>query len=345
MVATGKELGYRSLTTTAPSPAAWMRRFYYGSGSRRPKSPSWQSCSSFSTDSTSIETGGGGDKETDGSTTTIAEPDPPPAPAAAAAAAAKNQIRLSKLLSHHSQSLAISRREAERLIRSGDVTVAGQYITSPHYLVDWDDVDTKKPGIVKVGGKAVALVPPQSISASGNSTNSTSTENQDDEKKIWIVHKLKGEVVADHDQQGKPSMMERLVRGGVGKVGKHRRYHLKPIGRLDMMTEGLILVTTCGKYAREMELPVHEFHRTYRVRVHGPLTQYKILAMQKGLRMDDKDSGKVVRFAPMKVEVEGSSMRRSTNCWIRMTCTEGKNRQIRNVLKYLGCTYPTVLAV
>ena len=259
------------------------------------------------------------------------------------AAMPKHQIRLSKLLSHHSQSLAISRREAERLIRGGSVTVAGQYITSPHYLVDWDDLQTSQtPGIVKVDGKAVALVPPRSSSSAKNYNASFSDDNhhEEEEPKIWIVHKLKGEVVADHDPQGRPSMMERLMRGGVGRINKQRRYHLKPIGRLDMMTEGLILVTTSGRYAREMELPVYEFHRTYRVRVHGPLTQYKILAMQKGLRMEDKHSGKVIRFDPMKVEVEGSSnkqQRRSANCWIRMTCTEGKNRQIRNVLKHLGC--------
>ena len=290
---------------------------------------SWKTLrASFATDSSSILL------DDDTTTETVPPPAVPPP---------KHQIRLSKLLSHHSRSLAISRREAERLIRGGSVTVAGQYVTSPHYLVDWDDLDIahQTPGIVKVDGKAVALVPPRS-SAKNSATSSVGDHDDDEEEepKIWVVHKLKGEVVADHDPQGRPSMMERLMRGGVGKISKQRRYHLKPIGRLDMMTEGLILVTTSGKYAREMELPMYEFHRTYRVRVHGPLTQYKILAIQKGLRMEDKHSGKVIRFAPMKVEVEGSSskqQRRSTNCWIRMTCTEGKNRQIRNVLKHLGC--------
>lgn len=300
-------------------------------------------------DTAEIAEGGSSEQDEDSTTTTTPtidsteEPVPP-----------KHQIRLSKLLSHHSVSLAISRREAERLIRGGEVTVAGQSITSPHYLVDWDDLiingnsNNKQqqklaPGIVKVNGKAVALMIPSTqtttSSIDGDLNTTDSNNNDEDDTKIWIVHKLKGEVVADHDPQGRPSMMDRLVRGGVGRIGKHRRHHLKPIGRLDMMTEGLIMVTTCGRYAREMELPVHQFHRTYRVRVHGPLTQYKILALQKGLRMEDKHTGKVVRFAPMKVEVEGArNKRQATNCWIRMTCTEGKNRQIRNVLKHLGLT-------
>ena len=148
--------------------------------------------------------------------------------------------------------------------------------------------------------------------------------------------------MAEFDPQGRPSMMERLSHGGIGKnSSKNQRYHLKPIGRLDMMTEGLILVTTSGSYARDMELPHHQFHRTYRVRVHGQLTQHKVLTMQKGLRMEDKESGMVTRFSPMKVEVEGSTKRRrhSTNKWLRISCTEGKNRQIRKVLQYLGSTY------
>jgi pseudouridine synthase len=114
---------------------------------------------------------------------------------------------------------------------------------------------------------------------------------------------------------------------------------------------GLILVTTCGQYAREMELPSHKFHRTYRVRVHGPLTRYKVQAIQRGISIqkangkdgDTVNRGRVTRYAPMKVDFEFAKGRKrpgtSTNSWITITCTEGKNRQIRSVLQHLGCKY------
>jgi hypothetical protein len=145
-----------------------------------------------------------------------------------------NHVRLSKLLSQHTQSLAISRREAERLIKMGDVTVAGQTITSPHYLVNWDDVlhNIQTPGTVKVHGKAVRLIPPQ------NKEDINNNNTHRDDRRIWIVHKLRGEVVTEFDPQGRPSLMERLTRSGIGKLGKHQCAHVKAIGRLDMMTEG-----------------------------------------------------------------------------------------------------------
>jgi 23S rRNA pseudouridine2605 synthase len=264
-----------------------------------------------------------------------------------------NHVRLSKLLSQHTQSLAISRREAERLIKMGDVTVAGQTITSPHFLVNWDDVlpNIQTPGIVKVHGKGVRLTPPKHKHNNENNNNNNNDATNRDDRRIWIVHKLKGEVVAEFDPQGRPAMMERLIRSGVGKLGKNQRSHVKPIGRLDMMTEGLILVTTCGQYAREMELPYHKFHRTYRVRVHGPLTKYKIQTIQRGISIrkasgkdgegDTVNTGHATRYAPMKVDFDVAKGRKrpgtSTNSWITITCTEGKNRQIRNVLQHLGC--------
>ncbi|CAB9502011.1 Ribosomal large subunit pseudouridine synthase B [Seminavis robusta] len=236
------------------------------------------------------------------------------------------QVRLSKLLSQHSSNLAISRREAERLIQGGHVTVAGQVMTSPHFLVE----PTRN--TVKVHGKVVQLL---SSSTSTSETNSS---------KIWIVHKLKGELVADFDPHGRPTMMERLIRSGVGQ-NKKQKLHIKPIGRLDMMTEGLMLVTTSGRYARDMELPVHQLHRTYRVRVHGPLTRYKIQAIQRGITITNDGTGGT-RYSPMKVQLEQHRQRRSsTNSWITISCTEGKNRQIRNVLQHLGLTVTRLIRI
>ena len=124
------------------------------------------------------------------------------------------------------------------------------------------------------------------------------------------------------------------------KVGKIiQKMHLKPIGRLDIPTEGLCLVTNDGVFARDMELPKNKVHRVYRARVHGPLTSAKLNRIRKGgVRFND------VRYGPMKVLVEKSRRRKRpnslhatpTNTWVQITSIEGKNRQIRNVFEALG---------
>lgn len=161
--------------------------------------------------------------------------------------------------------------------------------------------------------------------------------------RIWLAHKLTGEVVADDDPYGRPSLMQRLRIGGVGKSNKKKSrrgdsgVHLKPVGRLDMMTEGLIVVTNDGRYAREMELPSNGLHRTYRARVHGRITSQKLKAIRSGCEVNN------VKYRGMKVNIEAATggMRRrerATNTWLRITCVEGKNRQIRKVLEHLGLT-------
>jgi len=308
-------------------------------------------------------------------------------------------IRLSKLLSsstnhpyvqntkHTKHSLAVmSRRQAERLIRDGKVTYAGKKITTPHHWINVQDItSSSSSGILQVNGKAVVFKTNATPNNNNNNNNNDDDNNDDDNNdndekeentKVWIVHKVKGEVVTEYDPSGRPSMMERLMRGGVGRYGNNNnnnnnnrhhhqqqqqpyQYHLKPIGRLDVMTEGLILVTNNGSYAREMELPSNAMHRTYRVRVHhggSPLTEYKLRAIRRGVRVGP------IKYSPMQIVVErgngsgsgssgGGGKRRgrqssssttatsmSTNTWVRITCTEGKNRQVRNALQNLGCT-------
>lgn len=216
-------------------------------------------------------------------------------------------VRLSKLISQHSSDLAISRREAERLIRLGEVTVAGELITAPHYLMSLDDAISS----IKISGKLVNI--------KKGAANSKRT-------RVWLVHKLQGEVVSEMDPQGRPSLMDRLRRGGVGNKSEH----LKAVGRLDISTEGLILVTNDGKYKRELELPSNQVHRVYRVRVHGKLTPYKLKAIRAGIRIEN------VRYRGMQVQLVANRGPSSTNNWIRLTCVEGKNRQIRKVLNHLG---------
>jgi 23S rRNA pseudouridine2605 synthase len=220
-------------------------------------------------------------------------------------------IRLSKLVAQ-SNKLMLSRHEAERLIHGGLVTIAGAVVTTPGLLVTPSVVENS----IKVHGKLLQT--------------QTSHEAR---PRVWIVHKVMGEVVADQDPQGRPSLLERLTRGGVGK-----NLHLKAVGRLDMSTEGLILVTNDGGYKRQLELPSNQLHRTYRVRVHGRLTPYKLNAIRQGMTIEK------LHYRGMIVQIE-SKKTTSTNTWLKLTCVEGKNRQIRKVLNHLGCTLICVVVV
>ena len=163
--------------------------------------------------------------------------------------------------------------------------MAGRVVRSPQALIDWKDLiqhnnnSSSSKVVLKVQGKPVLLEPPPSLLGTNKQPTKNKTTQSQQVPRVWAVHKLNGEVVSDNDPQGRPAMMARLAKGGVGKEinGKQRRrFHLKPIGRLDMTTEGLILVTNDGEYAREMELPSNQLHRVYRCRVHGRLTSYKL---------------------------------------------------------------------
>jgi 23S rRNA pseudouridine2605 synthase len=232
-------------------------------------------------------------------------------------------IRLSKLISHYATNVAFSRRTAETLIRQGHVTLAGHVIDSPHYLVNPHDLEGTHSRVIKVQGKGLQI----------NLQNLDDETNCGKKKKpiVYAVHKLAGELVAERDPHGRPSLIERLQRGGVGKVGKNQQFHLKPIGRLDMPTEGLILLTNDGEYAREMELPKNQIHRVYRARVHGELTTSKLERIRKG----GVRSKEGIRYGPMKVSVERNNSR-GTNTWVELTTSEGKNRMIRNLFSALG---------
>jgi 23S rRNA pseudouridine2605 synthase len=291
----------------------------------------------------------------------------------------KNSIRLSKLLSHDASNLTLSRRQSERLIRNGEVTLAGKVVRSPQLLIDFDEIvsnSMKNRPVIKLSGKPVLFNPISSLSSPNHDKHQSFLA-----PKIWAVHKIKGEVVTEDDPQGRPSLLDRLKRSGVGRMKqagkrKHRQLHLKPIGRLDVPSEGLLLVTNNGGFAREMELPSSKIHREYRVRVHGRLTSYKMDRIRKGGIVYEN-----VRYPSMKVAVEKPKRSRltSSNTWLRgsygeflsidgctsfvkrdatqrksnifalisvvqcisflVTCTEGKNRQIRNAFAALGCTY------
>ncbi|KAL7527021.1 hypothetical protein ACHAXR_001762 [Thalassiosira sp. AJA248-18] len=295
-------------------------------------------------------------------------------------------VRLSNLLSKH---LGLSRRQSERMILTERVTLFGKVITTPGFeLHPSNDPNQNSSTAMKLDGKLVQDVDKtlkllyeeqqQQQQRESTSTEVNTEERQNSQKnteysntRIWLANKLKGELITEDDPDGRPSMLQRLIRGGVGKVYKKKGVnlptHLKPVGRLDMMTEGLMIFSNDGKYARELELPGNSLWRTYRVRVHGRLTPGKLRAMRKGLtvRLNDNamghdrnpsgevvQTGKLMRYKGVKVSIERKNLSQSssrmrgrnngnvgggsTNTWIQITCTEGKNRQLRRILGALG---------
>jgi 23S rRNA pseudouridine2605 synthase len=100
-----------------------------------------------------------------------------------------------------------------------------------------------------------------------------------------------------------------------------------PIGRLDMNTEGLLLMTTDGGFKREMELPKNGIERTYRARTFGDVTQNQLEELYKGITVEG------MHYGPITANLE---RRTGRNQWIEMTLTEGKNREVRRVLEHLG---------
>ena len=266
-----------------------------------------------------------------------------------------DRVRLSKLLAVN---LGISRREAERWIREGQVCLVGQVVRSPHAVVSWQSLAQ---GSLQAHGKPVIihsdprLKQEQLANHSDTQKPNIKSSNNPADTRVWLVHKLAGELVTDFDPQGRPSLMERLQQHGLnrraadGKNRKsnrhqhqhhhhhHQKYHWKAVGRLDMKTEGLLVLTHSGDYARQMELPHNQLHRTYRARVHGLLTEYKLQRIQRGVTIDN------ARYAPMQVRIDPVERKRqkkrtsSTNTWLQVTCCQGKNRQIRKVFEYLGC--------
>jgi len=265
------------------------------------------------------------------------------------------RFRLSKVVASCASNVQMSRRSAERLIRDGMVSVAGKVVTDPSEAMTLEEAASGG-GVVKVAGRRLVLEVPAGTAArrvgggagAANSQAAAALPGQA-RTRVWLVHKLPGEIVAENDPAGRPSLLDRLRRGGVGKPkrkkgqpGRQRQLvHLKPIGRLDMMTEGLLVVTNCGVYSRDMELPGNLFHRVYRARVHGRFTESKMRAIRNGIEIDG------VRYNGMKVSIERKTGRRerSANTWVRVTCTEGKNRQIRKVFDSLGLKVTRLIRV
>ena len=136
--------------------------------------------------------------------------------------------------------------------------------------------------------------------------------------RLFRFHKPAGLLTTERDPKGRPTIYDRLPDG---------LPRLMPVGRLDMNTEGLLLLTTDGGLKRQLELPATGVERTYRARAFGAVSQEQLEQLIEGVEIEG------VRYGPIDANLE---RRTGRNQWIELRLREGKNREVRNVLEYLG---------
>jgi len=136
--------------------------------------------------------------------------------------------------------------------------------------------------------------------------------------RLFRYHKPTGLLTAARDPKGRPTIYDRLPPDLPRVI---------PVGRLDMNTEGLLLLTTDGELKRQFELPSSAVERTYRARVFGEISQDRLEELIQGIEIDG------IRYGAIDANLE---RRTGRNAWVEMKLTEGKNREVRRVLEHLG---------
>ena len=189
-----------------------------------------------------------------------------------------------------------SRREVERLIEAGRVFVNGERVTTPATKVEADDVLT-------VDGALVQAAEPA---------------------RLFRYHKPVGLVTTHKDTQERPTVFDALPKA---------LPRLISVGRLDLNSEGLLLLTNDGGLARALELPASAIVRRYRARARGRVTQEKLDSLKDGITVEGVSYGAIE--AHLDKAKEGPQ---GANVWITVTLAEGKNREVRRVLEALGLT-------
>ncbi len=184
-----------------------------------------------------------------------------------------------------------SRREVERMIEAGRIYVRGKKLETAAFLV------TSLHGIT-VDGVHVA--------------------DQVSHTRLWRFNKPRGVLTTHHDPQGRPTVFDKLP-DHMGRVIS--------VGRLDMNTEGLLLLTNDGELARYLELPTTALTRRYRVRVHGRVNEKALARLKDGATIDGTHYGEI------EAELERQT---GANAWVTVAIKEGKNREVRRIMEHLG---------
>lgn len=192
-----------------------------------------------------------------------------------------------------------SRREAEAWIAAGIVKVNGKTVTTPALNVTDEDV-------VVVDGQSVAEKEPV---------------------RVWLYHKPAGLVTTHKDEKGRPTVFSTLPKTMPRVIS---------VGRLDLNSEGLLLLTNDGGLARKLELPSNGWIRKYRVRVYGTISESMLREMKKGVVADGVHYGSVEAVVDSK---------QGGNSWLTVSLKEGKNREIRKIFEHFGCKVSRLLRI
>ncbi|TPG42477.1 pseudouridine synthase [Sphingomonas koreensis] len=201
--------------------------------------------------------------------------------------AAQSGHRIAKLLARAG---VASRREIERMITDGRVALNGKVLDTP----------------------ATILASLHGVTVDGNPVEEARPAQ------LFLFHKPSGVLTAERDFTGRPTIYDRLPKD---------LPRLVPVGRLDLNTEGLLLLTTDGAFKRQLELPATGVERAYRARAYGDVTQAQLEELIEGVEIEG------MRYGPIDANLE---RRTGANVWIELILTEGKNREVRRVLEYLG---------
>jgi 23S rRNA pseudouridine2605 synthase len=185
-----------------------------------------------------------------------------------------------------------SRREAERWIAAGRVSVDGVVLATPARNVT-------EASDIRVDGRPLAAAEPA---------------------RLWRYHKPRGLVTTHSDPQGRPTIFASLPPGLPRVIS---------IGRLDINSEGLLLLTNDGELARHLELPATGWIRRYRVRVHGTVAPERLASLSRGITI----SG--IAYGPIEATLE---RQQGSNAWLVLALREGKNREVRRICEHFGWT-------
>ncbi|MCK0096405.1 rRNA pseudouridine synthase [Yoonia sp. F2084L] len=204
--------------------------------------------------------------------------------------------RIAKVLSRAG---IASRREAERMIEDGRVSVNGKTITSPALNVT--DADR-----IVVDGKQVGEPEPP---------------------RIWLYHKPAGLVTTERDEKDRPTVFASLPES---------MPRVMSVGRLDLNSEGLLLLTNDGEVKRKLELPSTGWLRRYRVRINGSVSEARLDELRAGITVEG------IQYQPMVVTFD---RQQGANAWLTISLREGKNREIRRAMGEIGVTVNRLIRV
>ncbi|MDR3326244.1 MAG: rRNA pseudouridine synthase [Rhodospirillaceae bacterium] len=197
-----------------------------------------------------------------------------------------NGERISKRLA---QAGLCSRRDAERWISKGRVKIDGQLLISPATIVT-------KSNLITVDGKALPTT-----------TNCT---------RLWRYYKPSGLITSHKDPYGRPTVFNYLPKNIPRVIS---------VGRLDLNSEGLLLLSNDGSLTRQLELPSTGLIRRYHVRVYGKLNMSKLVAIERGIAIEG------VTYSSIKISLNRQN---GSNAWLTVSLNEGKNREIKKVMEY-----------